>query len=133
MSDSKSGSKTDLNESNMPLLDDVEKSGETPEKEQIEMKEEGDEEKDDSKDKEKDKKKKDKKKKEPKEKKPKGPSCIDNLSAGTGPRCQRRKGYQYWDQCECFLLSSFDQTQAFSVANWLEINRRRSWFLKLEL
>jgi len=32
MSDSKSGSKTDLNESNMPLLDDVEKTGETPEK-----------------------------------------------------------------------------------------------------
>jgi hypothetical protein len=39
MSDSKSGSKTDLNESNMPLLDDVEKTGETPEKEQIELKE----------------------------------------------------------------------------------------------
>ena len=82
MSDSKSGSKSDLNESNMPLLDDVEKTGETPEKEQIEMKEEGEEEKDDSKDKEKDKKKKEKKKKEPKEKKPKGPNCIDTLSAG---------------------------------------------------
>merc|ERR1712029_809544 len=47
MSDSKSGSKTDLNESNMPLLDDVEKTGETPEKEQIELKE-GEEKKDDS-------------------------------------------------------------------------------------
>jgi len=47
MSDSKSGSKTDLNESNMPLLDDVEKTGETPEKEQIELKE-GEEKKDES-------------------------------------------------------------------------------------
>jgi len=47
MSDSKSGSKSNLNESNMPLLDDVEKSGETPEKEQIELKE-GEEKKDDS-------------------------------------------------------------------------------------
>jgi len=47
MSDSKSGSKTDLNESNMPLLDDVEKTGETPEKEQIELKE-GEEKKDET-------------------------------------------------------------------------------------
>jgi len=85
MSDSKSGSKGDLNESNMPLLDDdqAEKAGETPEKEQIEMKEEGVEEKDDSKETEKDKKKKkEKKKKEPKEKKPKGPNCIETLSVG---------------------------------------------------
>lgn len=74
MSDSKSGSKTDLNESNMPLLDDVEKSGETPEKEQIEMKEE-DEKKDEAS--EKGKKKKEKK---PKEKKEKGPNCIDLIS-----------------------------------------------------
>merc|ERR1712012_366228 len=41
MSDSKSGSKTNLNESNMPLLDDVEKTGETPEKEHKEKKEKG--------------------------------------------------------------------------------------------
>lgn len=90
MSDSKSGSKNDLNESNMPLLDDdqAEKAGE--EKEQIELKEEGAEEKDDSQETEKDKKKKKKEKKEkkpkepkvPKEKKPKGPNCIDTLSAG---------------------------------------------------
>merc|ERR1712113_728304 len=55
MGDSKSGSKSDLNESNMPLLDDdqTEKAGETPEKEQIEMTEEVAEEKDDSKDTEK--------------------------------------------------------------------------------
>jgi len=87
MSDSKSGSKSDLNESNMPLLEDdqTEKAGETPEKEQIEMTEEGVEEKDDSKETEKTKKKKEKKekkKKEPKEKKPKGPNCVETLSAG---------------------------------------------------
>jgi len=87
MGDSKSGSKSDLNESNMPLLDDdqTEKAGETPEKEQIEMTEEVAEEKDDSKDTEKGKKKKEKKekkKKEPKEKKPKGPNCVETLSAG---------------------------------------------------
>jgi len=87
MSDSKSGSKSDLNESNMPLLDDdqTEKAGETPEKEQIEMTEEVAEEKDDSKDTEKGnkkKEKKEKKKKEPKEKKPKGPNCVETLSAG---------------------------------------------------
>jgi hypothetical protein len=75
MSDSKSGSKSNLNESNMPLLDDVEKSGETPEKEQIELKE-GEEKKDDSTEKDK-KKKKEKKVKEPKEK---GPNCIDLIS-----------------------------------------------------
>lgn len=90
MSDSKNGSKSDLNESNMPLLDDdqTEKAGETPEKELIEMKEEGAEEKDDSKETEKSKKKKEKKEKkkkepkEPKEKKPKGPNCVETLSAG---------------------------------------------------
>merc|ERR1711881_202949 len=75
------------NESNMPLLEDdqAEKSGETPEKEQIEMTEDGVEEKDDSKETEKEKKKKEKKekkKKEPKEKKPKGPNCVETLSAG---------------------------------------------------
>jgi len=74
MSDSKSGSKSNLNESNMPLLDDVEKSGETPEKEQIELKEEASEKKDDSTEKT----KKPKKEKKPKE--PKGPNCIDLIS-----------------------------------------------------
>jgi len=77
MSDSKNGSKSNLNESNMPLLDDVEKSGETPEKEQIELKEEATEKKDDSTEK-KEKKKKEKKPKEPKP--PKGPNCIDLIS-----------------------------------------------------
>jgi len=77
MSDSKSGSKTDLNESNMPLLDDVEKTGETPEKEQIELKE-GEEKKDETT--EKGKKKKEKKEKKPKEPKEKGPNCIDVIA-----------------------------------------------------
>lgn len=83
MSDSKSGSKSDLNESNMPLLDDdqAEKAGETPEKEQIELTEEGTEEKGDESEKGK-KKKKEKKPKVPKEKKPKGPPCYETLSAG---------------------------------------------------
>jgi len=77
MSDSKHGSKNDLNESNMPLLEDEQKTD--PEKEQIELTE-----KDDSNEKEKDKKKakKEKKEKVPKEKKPKGPSCIDTMTAG---------------------------------------------------
>ena len=56
------------------LLLQVEKTGETPEKEQIELKE-GEEKKDDST--EKGKKKKEKKVKEPKEK---GPNCIDLIS-----------------------------------------------------
>ena len=37
MSDSKSGSKDNLNESNMPLLEEEEKAGETPEKEVTEL------------------------------------------------------------------------------------------------
>ena len=53
----------------------MEKTGETPEKEQIELKE-GEEKKDDST--EKTKKKKEKKEKKPKE--PKGPNCIDLIS-----------------------------------------------------
>ena len=53
----------------------MEKTGETPEKEQIEMKE-GEEKKDDST--EKGKKKKEKKEKKPKE--PAGPNCIDLIS-----------------------------------------------------
>ena len=57
------------------MLLQVEKSGETPEKEQIELKE-GEEKKDDSTEKDK-KKKKEKKVKEPKEK---GPNCIDLIS-----------------------------------------------------
>ena len=83
MSDSKTGSKSDLNESNMPLLDEeaTEKTGETPEKEQIEMEEA---EKDDSgneKAEKADKKKKEKKeKKAKKEKKEKGPCCIDTMT-----------------------------------------------------
>jgi len=89
MSDSKSGSKSDLNESNMPLLDEEQKAAEDGEKEAIEMKEEGgadeekgDKEKEDGKAADGKKAKKEKKKKEPKEKKPPGPNCIDIHSAG---------------------------------------------------
>merc|ERR1712233_54401 len=72
MTDSKSGSKDNLNESNMPLLEGEEKAGEeTPEKEVVEMEKE-----------KKEKKVKEKKVKVPKVKKEPGPSCIDTLSSG---------------------------------------------------
>merc|ERR1712037_638676 len=74
MTDSKSGSKDNLNESNMPLLEGEEKAEETPEKEVVEMElEEKDEKKDES---------TEKKVKVPKVKKEPGPSCIDTLSSG---------------------------------------------------
>merc|ERR1712216_938252 len=66
MTDSKSGSKDNLNESNMPLLEGEEKAEETPEKEVVEMELEVKEEK----------------VKVPKVKKEPGPSCIDTLSSG---------------------------------------------------
>merc|ERR1711981_1489646 len=78
MTDSKSGSKDNLNESNMPLLEGEEKAEETPEKEVVEMELE---EKDEKKEK-KEKKVKEKKVKVPKVKKEPGPSCIDTLSSG---------------------------------------------------
>lgn len=88
MSDSKSGSKDNLNESEMPLLnEEAEKAGDTPEKEVQEM--ELEEKKDDSTEKsetedkdKKQKKKKEKKEKVKKEPKEKGPSCIEVNSAG---------------------------------------------------
>ena len=83
MTDSKSGSKDNLNESNMPLLESEEKAEETPEKEVVEMELEEKEEKKDEvteKDKKEEKKKKEKKVKVPKVKKEPGPSCIDTLS-----------------------------------------------------
>merc|ERR1712010_150156 len=85
MTDSKSGSKDNLNESNMPLLEGEEKAEETPEKEVVEMElEEKDEKKDESTEKKekKEKKVKEKKVKVPKVKKEPGPSCIDTLSSG---------------------------------------------------
>merc|ERR1711934_13275 len=76
MTDSKSGSKDNLNESNMPLLEGEEKAEETPEKEVVEMElEEKEEKKDESTE-------KDKKEKKVKVKKEPGPSCIDTLSSG---------------------------------------------------
>merc|ERR1712115_741829 len=81
MTDSKSGSKDNLNESNMPLLESEEKAEETPEKEVVEMELEEKEEKKDEVT-EKDKKEEEKKVKVPKVKKEPGPSCIDTLSSG---------------------------------------------------
>merc|ERR1711915_556194 len=81
MTDSKSGSKDNLNESNMPLLDGEEKAEETPEKEVVEMEQEEKEDESTEKDK-KEKKVKEKKVKVPKVKKEPGPSCIDTLSSG---------------------------------------------------
>lgn len=86
MSDSKSASKTDLNESNMPLLDDDAQQKGLEDKEHIEMKEE----KDDSQETEKQtedsstntKSKKNKAEKKKKEKKEKGPGCVQKMSAG---------------------------------------------------
>merc|ERR1712156_42946 len=80
MTDSKSGSKDNLNESNMPLLESEEKAEETPEKEVVEMEQKKDEVTE--KDKKEEKKKKEKKVKVPKVKKEPGPSCIDTLSSG---------------------------------------------------
>merc|ERR1711860_47041 len=80
MTDSKSGSKDNLNESNMPLLEGEEKAEETPEKEVVEMElEEKEEKKDESTEKKekKEKKVKEKKVKVPKVKKEPGPSGID--------------------------------------------------------
>merc|ERR1711950_58721 len=85
MTDSKSSSKDNLTESNMPLLEGEEKAEETPEKEVVEMElEEKEEKKDESTEKKekKEKKVKEKKVKVPKVKKEPGPSCIDTLSSG---------------------------------------------------
>merc|ERR1711934_103899 len=84
MTDSKSGSKDNLNESNMPLLEgeekaEEEKAEETPEKEVVEMELE---EKEEKKDESTEKKEKKVKVKVPKVKKEPGPSCIDTLSSG---------------------------------------------------
>ena len=93
MSDSKSASKDNLNESNMPLLSDdgEEKSGETPYKEVVDM--ELGENEDESIEKEDDE-KKEKAKKEKKVKVPKenGPSCINTLSTGLDLTARDRRG-----------------------------------------
>jgi len=88
MSDSKSGSKDNLNESNVPLLseDGTEKTGETPEKEVVDM--ELEEKKDETTEKETVEKKK-KKVKVPKEK---GPSCIDINSSGLDMITRDKRG-----------------------------------------
>ena len=64
------------NNTHFHVIFQVEKTGETPEKEQIELTE-GEEKKDETTEK---KKKKEKKEKKPKEKKEPGPNCIDVIS-----------------------------------------------------
>lgn len=96
MSDTKSGSKsaskTNLNESTLPLLEEQEGKGETPEKEEkIEMETKGGENKEDkdkndsaANDDKKDKKKKEKKEKKPKESKPcRTINCAQNFNSFT--------------------------------------------------
>ena len=97
MSDSKSGSKSDLNESNVPLLkeEEGEKGGETPEKEAIEMEEKAD----DSEKKEAKKEKKKKVKKEP------GPSCIDTMSSGLDINVRDARGINCEIDVSLFNLS----------------------------
>ena len=99
MSDSKSGSKDNLNESKVPLLSDdgAEKAGETPEKEVVESeleekKDDSTEKGDDKKNEKKEKKEKAKKEKKVKMPKEKGPSCIDTLSTGLDLTARDRKG-----------------------------------------
>merc|ERR1719382_2060143 len=93
MSGSKSGSKDNLNESNMPLLSDdgAEKTGETPERERerrnlLKGKDENSEKEESAKE---EKKKKEKKVKVPKEK---GPSCIDTLSTSLDLAARDKRG-----------------------------------------
>ena len=94
------------------MIFQTEKAGETPEKEQIELTEEGAEEKDDSQETEKTKKKKEKKEKKkkepkpPKEKKPKGPSCVETLSAGLDLTNRDGKSINT-DVCVSFLGLAF--------------------------
>ena len=99
MSDSKSASKDNLNVSNMPLLSDdgEEKSGETPEKEVVDMeleknKDENIEKEDDEKKDKKDKKEMAKKEKKVKVPKENGPSCINTLSTGLDLTARDRRG-----------------------------------------
>jgi hypothetical protein len=109
MSDSKSGSKSDLSE---PLLDEgAEKAGETPEKEMIEMEEKKDDAEGEKKEEKKEKKKKEKKEKAPKVKKEPGPSCIDTMSSGLDMNVRDANGLN----CEIDL--DFDNVLAEPAAS----------------
>merc|ERR1711971_1170062 len=82
MTDSKSGSKDNLNESNMPLLEGEEKAEETPEKEVVELElEEKEEKKYESNE------KKEKKEKKVKEKKVKVPKVRRSLARLASTPC----------------------------------------------
>ena len=105
MSDSKSGSKSDLSE---PLLDEgAEKAGETPEKEMIEMEEKKDDAEGEKKEEKKEKKKKEKKEKAPKVKKEPGPSCIDTMSSGLDMNVRDANGLNCEIDVSCIFFQMF--------------------------
>merc|ERR1712029_1164147 len=85
---SEKGSKDNLAEEKTTLLEEEEKAGDTPEKEEVEAEAKKDEknEKDDKK------KKKEKKVKVPKVPKPKGPSCVETLSSGLDMTARDKDG-----------------------------------------
>lgn len=85
---SEKGSKDNLAEEKTTLLEEEEKAGDTPEKDEVEAEEKKDEknEKDDKK------KKKEKKVKVPKVPKPKGPSCVETLSSGLDMAARDKDG-----------------------------------------
>ena len=104
MSDSKSGSKSDLSE---PLLDEgAEKAGETPEKEMIETEEKKDDAEGEKKEEKKEKKKKEKKEKAPKVKKEPGPSCIDTMSSGLDMNVRDANGLNCEIDVSCIFFSN---------------------------
>ena len=85
---SEKGSKDNLAEEKTTLLEEEEKAGDTPEKEEVEAEEK----KDEKNEKEDKKKKKEKKVKVPKVPKPKGPSCVETLSSGLDMAARDKDG-----------------------------------------
>ena len=81
---SEKGSKDNLAEEKTTLLEEEEKAGDTPEKEEVETEEKKDEKNE--------KKKKEKKVKVPKVPKPKGPSCVETLSSGLDMAARDKDG-----------------------------------------
>ena len=81
---SEKGSKDNVAEEKTTLLEEEEKAGDTPEKEEVETEEKKDEKNE--------KKKKEKKVKVPKVPKPKGPSCVETLSSGLDMAARDKDG-----------------------------------------
>ncbi|RWS11427.1 hypothetical protein B4U79_00113 [Dinothrombium tinctorium] len=145
----KSGSKTNLNESTLPLLEEHEGKGETPEKEEkIELETKGnaekdektdDEKKDDSDDKKKDKKQKEKKVKKPKEKK-EGQSrltlnCAQNFTIGLNVLDRDEKGIN--DHVNLTfedIIAETDSNQSFEFfwrLTFILFNFTRFWIYRI--